>query len=93
MGHEPRTRSNPTCERRSQGDSLQLNRTVREKLADFPLLYTPDVRVPGIVDVVIIPNNQPSLLYHPEHLRGDLLLHGGIENRGKDLLIEERGRT
>jgi hypothetical protein len=63
---------------------LERNTAARKKLKDLPPLYTPNIRIPRVIDMVIIPQDMAIVLHHTKHLRSYLLFHTGIENGGED---------
>src|SRR5215468_5294989 len=84
IAREPRIRSEETDKRRDKSNALELNTTARKQLRDLPPLYTPHVRIPGVIDMIVIPQDKAIVLHHAEHLRSHLVFHHGIEHGGED---------
>src|SRR5207237_1091219 len=70
--------------RRDESNALELHTAARKKLRDLPPLYTPHIRIPRIIDMIVIPQDKAIVLHHTEYLRSHLLFHTGIENGGED---------
>ena len=54
-----------------QRDSLEMDSAVREQLVDLPTFDAPNIFVPGIVRVIIVPKNQPIRLDDSHHFNRD----------------------
>jgi hypothetical protein len=57
---------------------LKFNSTVREHSIDLMLLYSPHIRIPRVIDVIVIPEDETIVLQHPEHLGGYPSFHTEI---------------
>jgi hypothetical protein len=60
-----------------KGNSSQIDITTCKQTGDFSLLDPPNVRVPGIVYVIIVSEDQSVSPHHTQHLRSNLLFHPG----------------
>lgn len=69
---------------RGQGNPLELYPATGKKPMYFPLFYALDIFIPGIVAVIVIPQDKAPGFYNPEHLTGHRLFHGGIQNGSED---------
>ena len=47
---------------RGERGPTELDPAARKKLIDLPLLDCPDIGVPGIIDMIVIPDNNPISL-------------------------------
>jgi hypothetical protein len=59
---------------------MQSNVAPGEQFIDFSLLDPSDIRVPGIVDMVVVPDDQPIVSDYPKHFCGDLLFRTAVQN-------------
>jgi hypothetical protein len=65
---EPRTRDKPTGKEWYQGEPLEFNPTAGKELIDLSLLYSTNIRIPRVIDVKVIPEDQAISLHYSEHL-------------------------
>lgn len=90
---QERVGSDHPSQRRDQGDSLKVEGAIGKEPLDLFLAHSLDVRVSGLADVIIIPQNDPLGFQHPKHLLGDISLHRiikyGCENRKLHNDVEE----
>jgi hypothetical protein len=47
---------------------------------DLPFLHAPHIGVPGIIEVIVSPEDKALSLHHAEHFGGHVLFHPGVQN-------------
>jgi len=57
IAEEPGIGCQQTCEGRGQGDPLQADLTFWKERVDLSAFYAFDVRIPGVVHMVIVPKD------------------------------------
>jgi hypothetical protein len=45
---------------------------------DLSFLHTSNIWVPRVIDVIVIPDDKPITVHHPEHLSGYLLFQSRV---------------
>jgi len=83
VASQPGVASNQPDKRRDQRHSLKLNVTAGKEPLDLLLSYSSHIRVPGIIGMIVIPENETVALYDSDHLGGYLLLYARVEGRSE----------